>query len=165
MALSIIVEKATGNQLRLSVGRDSLSINDPKLEELVTLDELDTEPLASEYRWDAEKRDYVPQPTYQSGPIARTTLTKLEFIRKFTMAENATLTAVRLNSATPLETRAQLETLKEYRDNASNIKLNDADTIMGVNVAVGVLVAAGVVQDGPARIKEILTPLDYYEAP
>lgn len=163
MALSIIVNKVTGQQLRLRVGENSLAVNDPATEELVTLSGLEAEPLASEYRWDTATRTYLPQPSSQAGPIARTTLTKLEFIRKFTMTENATLTGVRLDSGTPLQTRAQLETLKEYRDNASNIKLTDPDTILGVNVAVGVLVAAGVVADGPARIAEILSPLDYNE--
>ena len=101
-----------------------------------------------------------PGPPAPPQPAGRVILSQLEFTRRFTLTENVTINAVRLNPATPLSTRAQLETLRDYLQRATNVDVTDADTIMGTHAAVDVLVNNGVVQaaDKDARIAAILAP-------
>jgi hypothetical protein len=100
------------------------------------------------------------EPAPPQPPAPRTTLSLLEFTRRFTMTENATINYVRLNPATPLMVRAQLETLQQYLERATMIDTTDADTIAGVDVALGVLQQAGVLTaaQAPDRRAAILAP-------
>lgn len=104
-------------------------------------------------QWDAVALDYVTRP-----PAQRFILSPLEFTRRFTLTENAALNMVRLNPDTPLQTKAQLETLRDYLVRATNIDLLDGDTIAGASVAVDVLVSLGLVTDKPVRLTAILAP-------
>lgn len=76
----------------------------------------------------------------------------LEFMNRLSPEEQVALTAVRINPATPITVRAQLETLKETRDNTTNkrIKLNDPRTQFGAQVALSVL--ASLPENTPGRI-------------
>lgn len=154
--LYVVVQTNTGAQKRVG----TTALNAGTGETLLTFAGLNAEPSSEVRVWDRDVLAYVDRPGYQSGPIARTRLTVLEFIRRFTQQENAALNYVRLNSATPLATRAQLETLKEYRDNATSINLEDADTIAGAGVAVDVLISSGLVllADRATRIAAVLAP-------
>lgn len=91
-------------------------------------------------------------------PKTKRTLSKLEFTRRFTMTENVALNAVRMDPATSLTVRAQLETLRDYLNRATDINLDDPDTIAGVEAAVDVLIGAGVVlsENRASRIAAVL---------
>lgn len=154
--LYVVVQTVTGAQNRAGVEPLEAGVG----ETLLTFAGLNADPSSDSHEWSRDLLAYVPRPGYESGPIARTKLTVLEFIRRLSQEENAALNYMRLNPATPLATRAQLETLKEYRDNASSIDLEDADTVAGAGVAVDVLIASGLVllADRSTRIAAVLAP-------
>ncbi len=74
-------------------------------------------------------------------PITSRTLSVRRFMGRLTLTEQVALTAVRINPATPLEIRAQLETLKDLRDSTQGqtVNLDDADTLLGQQLVLGVL--------------------------
>ncbi len=76
----------------------------------------------------------------------------LEFMNRLSPAEQVALTVIRIDPATPITTRAQLETLKEMRDNTTNkrIKLDDPRTQYGAQAALSVL--ASLPENTPGRI-------------
>lgn len=72
-------------------------------------------------------------------PLRRRRLTQVQFMRRRTLAERVTLTALRIDPTVPLELRAALTTLAELRDMADDINLDDPDTQDGVAVVINVL--------------------------
>lgn len=104
--------------------------------------------------------DFAIAPKPVTPPIVRNTLSLLEFTRRFTMTEDATLEGVALNTDTPLSLRAQLNTLNKRLDRATNIDVTDPDTIMGVHFAVGLLNQLNVIAtaDMSKRIADLLAP-------
>ncbi|MCA2992069.1 hypothetical protein [Gemmatimonas sp.] len=72
-------------------------------------------------------------------PLRRRRLTQVQFMRRRTLAERVTLTALRIDPTVPLELRAALTTLAELRDMADDINLDDPDTQDGVAFAINVL--------------------------
>lgn len=72
-------------------------------------------------------------------PLRRRRLTQVQFMRRRTLAERVTLTALRIDPTVPLELRAALTTLAELRDMADDINLDDPDTQYGVAVVINVL--------------------------
>lgn len=119
------------------------------------LDFVDVTPMPERPVWDAAARTFVT-----AEPSLRTRLTRLEMRRRFTMQENVTLKLVKATAADP-QVRATLETLEDYMGLADHVELADADTILGVQFAVQVLVGAGVVpaEDAADRIADILAPI------
>lgn len=103
------------------------------------------------WTWDSEHRRPVLDKV-------RATLSQLEFTRRFSMAENVALNAARLDPNTPIQTRATLETLRDYLQRATNIDVTDADTIAGATAAVDILIGMGLVNAGEReqRIAQVL---------
>lgn len=89
-------------------------------------------------QWDTTLRDFVPRPQPQ-----RRILSRLEFRRRYTLAELSTLNALRLDQTVPAAIRGQLETLHQYVSDATNINLDDPDTVTGVALSLQVLGTLG----------------------
>lgn len=89
-------------------------------------------------------------------PIRGRWCTVTQFMRRLADAEYVALTAVRIDPATSLTLKAQLETLKEVRDNVREklISLDDTSTQNGVAFVVNLL--ASLPEATPGRID----PLD-----
>ncbi len=114
------------------------------------------ESLPARAVWDPGSRTFV------EGPAAvRTKLTRLEMRRRFSLAENVALKIAKATTGDP-QVRATLEALEEYTALADFIDLTDEDTIAGVQYAVAVLVAAGLIAeaDAAARTAAILAPAE-----
>jgi hypothetical protein len=77
---------------------------------------------------------------------------QLEFMSRLSLSEQVALAAVRIDETSPIAVRAQLEVLKETRDNTSNkrINLDDPRTALGAQIALSVL--ASLPEDTPGRI-------------
>jgi hypothetical protein len=78
-------------------------------------------------------------------------LTKRRFMGRLSLEEQVALTYVRDNSDTDPILRAQLTTLKELRDMADVVNLDDPDTMPGQQLALAVL--AGLPEGTPGRIE------------
>lgn len=115
------------------------------------------EPYAtlSAFVWDAPTRRFVAAPP-ATDPIART-LTRREYRGRYTMQEKFALKKAATGSPDP-DVRAQLQVLEDELLSASNVNLDDPDTILGANATVDVLVALGVVpvERRNARVAELL---------
>lgn len=105
--------------------------------------------------WDPATRAFVPHP-----PKLDYVLSQLEFTRRFTLTEDATLEGMALDPATPISIRAQINTLNKRISRASMIDLRDSDTIAGVDAAMKLLQLAGVLNAETAvtRKAAILMP-------
>ncbi len=99
----------------------------------------ETRPDLAAVVWDEAQRMFVPRPP---APVQRV-LSKRRFMARIPVDHYITLTAIRLNPASPLELRAALETAAELRDMVSEINLDDPGTQQFVPVATDALIAAG----------------------
>lgn len=85
-------------------------------------------------------------------PIRGRWCTVTQFMRRLSTDEYVALTAIRINPATALTLKAQLETLKEVRDNVREklISLDDPSTQSGVALVINEL--ATLTEGTPGRI-------------
>lgn len=88
-------------------------------------------------------------------PIRGRWCTVTQFMRRLSDAEYVALTAIRIDPATSLAVRAQLETLKEVRDNVREkmISLDDTSTQGGVAFVITLL--AALPEGTPGRIDPV----------
>jgi len=116
-------------------------------ESRVVFPHLDAEPAGLE--WSRSALTWVTPPP----PVVPTTRkgTQRAFMGRLSKLEQNALNYVRLDTATPLSIRSQLETLKELRDMADDIDLDDPDTAPGVDYALWVL-SRVVPADAPGHI-------------
>jgi hypothetical protein len=108
----------------------------------------------SRYEWNADTRELEVR-----GVSARVVLTKLEFASRLSMPEQVAVEMAK-ESADP-QTRATLRVLDANLARATEIVLTDQRTMMGAQIIVQVLVAAGLVQpaDQATRIAAMLAPI------
>ena len=151
-----IYKTATGALTSVSSSLDGTVAANPNLGYSTKPDLVDQAVLM----WDTVTRDFIARP-----PRLDYELSQLEFTRRFTLTEDATLEGMALDPATPISIRAQINTLNKRISRASMIDLRDPDTIAGVDVAMQLLQLAGVLtaEAAVARKAAILMPMPINE--
>lgn len=95
--------------------------------------------------WSDAGREWIDAP-----PQLEYTMTAGDFMRRLGFTREAYLHAVRMNASTPIEVRAQLETLVKWLDRivVSGVDLRDPIVPMGVAIMAAILDAGGQLTEG-----------------
>jgi hypothetical protein len=141
MPIYLVLNDATGE-----IVSQGSSIADPLPEGLVALI-VDPAPDWSAVQWDAPLRTLVPRPA-----ATRPWCSQVEFTKRIGMATMTAVNMIRMDPATPLQLRAQLETLRQVMQDATRIELDDGDTIAGVQLVAALAASAGIIANTPEAI-------------
>lgn len=109
--------------------------------------EFETPPDFAAQMWDAATRTLIPRP-----PAVRHYCSQVEFAKRIGLTTMTAVNMIRMDPATPLQLRAQLETLRQVMQDASRIELDDADTIAGAQLVASLAASAGLITNTPEAI-------------
>jgi hypothetical protein len=82
----------------------------------------------------------------------RRSCSQVEFSKRVGFATMSAANRARIDTATPLQTRADLETLRQLMQDGERIELEDEDTVMGVQVIATIAAQAGIIPNSPEAI-------------
>jgi hypothetical protein len=152
--LYVVIDKDTGAQKRVSL---EPLFQMSATEEVLTFPEITAHPSPEEYEWNKATKEYVALPGFAgAGPVARTRLTKREFLQRLDSAGALDAIMARLATApvTPQEVAivAALMKFDRYLITSDFIELTHPKTTGGI----AQLVAVGFLTQAAAEV--VLTP-------